>query len=241
MIERKPWEYGSGVKNRDYLKVEDSFESLVQELSAALDGVDPSNVRFQMEPTDGKFHGSDPLLKRLGCTRASWVVPLDTTLLDKFFNGRMGIRAQYYLDPYYGHSMNRMLLSALRGRLVELALAKDTLAEEELVELSLMQPSAKAWISEKNLFGQKIIRASDLTLVDDELQNDWLDMARLVKQGRVGIGDYQLYSNAINGVCVPMADQLEVKGAWITDLDRYEYVTLDKRDRDCQLFMFGFT
>jgi hypothetical protein len=46
----------------------------------------------------------------------------------------------------------------------------------------------------------KIIRASDLTLVETELQNDWLDIARLVHNGQAPKGEYQLYSAALNGV-----------------------------------------
>jgi len=111
----------------------------------------------------------------------------------------------------------------------------------DLLELSLAQPSAKVWISEKDLTGKKIIRASDLTSVEEELQNDWLDVARALKNGELGSEHYQLYAAAINGVRAPIADQLEVKSAWITEVDRYEYVTPAKRDRDCQLFMFGFT
>jgi hypothetical protein len=194
-----------------------------------------------MEPTNGKFSGDDLLLKRLQCIRASWHIHLDSVLLDKFFNGRMGIRVQYYLSPYLGRSMNRLLLSTLHNRLVALALAKQPSVAKDLLELSLIQPSAKTWISEKNLSGEKIIRTSDLTLVEEELQNDWLDVARLVKSGAIGGEDYQLFSASINGVRAPIADQLEVKGAWITQPDRREYVTSDKRDRDCQLFMFGFT
>ena len=81
-------------------------------------------------------------------------------------------------------------------------------------------------------------------MVEEELKNDWLDVARKVaaalKQGKLTAGQH-LSVNAINGVRAPIADQLEVKGAWITHVDRCEYVTPGKRVRDCQLFMFGFT
>lgn len=241
MITRKPWGYGRAIENRDYLKSDESFDSVVQQLSAALSTVNQSAVRFRMEPTNGKFSGDDPLLNRLRCKRASWDICLDSALLDKFFNGRMGIRAQYYMSPYHGHFMNRMVLSTLHNRLVAFALSVQPSVDRDLLELSLNKPSAKAWISEKNLAGEKIIRASDLALVEEELQNDWLDMARSLKNGELGAEHYQLYSAAINGVRTPIADQLQVKGAWITHVDRCEYVTPDKRDRDCQLFMFGFT
>ena len=241
MITRKPWTYGCDIKNRNYLKSEESFGSLVQEFATALAEVNQQSVRFRMEPTNGKYSGDDPLLKRLQCTRASWSIRLDSVLLDKFFNGHMGIRAQYYASPYHGGSMNRRLLSALHNRLVKLAQVADPSVDKDLLELSLNASSAKAWISEKNLAGQKIIRASDLALAEEELQNDWLDLARAVKNGALGKEHFQLYSAAINGVRAPIADQFEVKGAWITHVDQCEYVTPDKRDRDCQLFMFGFT
>ncbi|MGH8594429.1 MAG: hypothetical protein ACREV3_11400, partial [Gammaproteobacteria bacterium] len=100
MITRKPWDYGGDIRNRDYLKSDESFECLVQELSAAVAVADETAVRFRMEPTNGKFSGDEPLLERLQCKRASWHIHLDCALLDKFFNGRMSIRAQYYLSPY---------------------------------------------------------------------------------------------------------------------------------------------
>lgn len=241
MLSRRPWSYGCDVVNREYLKTNEPFDSLVQELEAAVAASGEQCVRFRIEPNDGKYGGSDVLLKRLQCRRASWAIRLDPILLDKFFNGLMGIRAQYYASPYHGAAMNTRLLSALRTRLVELAQVAAPSADRKLVELSLDAPSAKAWISEKNLNGQKIIRASELTLTDEELQNDWLDLARAVKAGKIGNDQFQLYSAALNGVRVPIADQLEVKGAWITGEDRRDYVTPDKRDRDTQVFMFGFT
>jgi hypothetical protein len=67
MISRKPWTYGSQIKNRDYLKREEPFESLVQEFSRALAVVDPKRVRFRMEPKNRKYGAADPLLKRLQC------------------------------------------------------------------------------------------------------------------------------------------------------------------------------
>jgi hypothetical protein len=225
------------VVNREYLKGNEPFDSLLQELEAAVAASDEHSVRFRIEPTDGKYGGNDVLLKRLRCRRASWAIRLDSVLLDKFFNGLMGIRAQYYASPYHGAAMNSRLLSALRTRLVEIAQS----ADRKFAELSVDAPSAKVWISEKTLNGQKVIRASDLSLTEEEIQNDWLDLARSVKAGDIGKDQFQLYSAAFNGVRAPIADQLEVKGAWITSEDRRDYVTPDKRDRDTQVFMFGFT
>lgn len=53
--------------------------------------------------------------------------------------------------------------------------------------------------------------------------------------------EYQLYYAAVNGVHAPVPDQLEIKGAWLTSTRQLEYVTPPKRDRDCQIFMFGFS
>lgn len=238
---RKPWTYGQVIQNREYLLADSDFESLVGELVGALAAATSRDVRFRLEPTNGKYGSDDPLLKRLQCRRASWAIHLCPKLLDKFFNGRMGIRAQYYLSPYHGGAMNARLLSALRRRLLALAQEAEPAADREMVELSLAAASAKTWICEKNLDGSKIIRPSDLVLVEQEIQNDWLDLARAVKAGAAPQGQYQLYSAALNGVRAPIADQLEVKGGWISRDDRREYVTPAKCDRDCQVFMFGFT
>lgn len=241
MLSRKPWSYGRNVVNRDYLMSNEPFDTLLEEVEGALAALDERSIRFRIEPTNGKYSGNDVLLKRLQCRRASWAIPLDSVLLDKFFNGLMGIRAQYYASPYHGAAMNNRLLATLRNRLVKLAQAAAPSADRKLVELSVDAPSAKVWISEKTLNGQKIIRASDLSLEEEEIQNDWLDLARSVKAGDIGGDQFQLYSAALNGVRAPIADQLEIKGAWITSEDRRDYVTPDKRDRDAQVFMFGFT
>jgi len=241
MIARNPWTYGSGIRNRAYLNDNASFEDLIDDLCIALESAEPSSVCFQIEPEAGRHGGDDALLGRLECRRPSWRVSMGQSLLDKFFNGRMGIRAQYYESPYHGQSMNRHLLARIQDRLVELAQTIDRNVDTDLLTLSLSASSAKAWISERDLAGRKIIRAGDLTLVEDEIQNDWLDLARSVKNGSIGAERYHRYCAAINGARAPLPDQFEVKGAWITRLDRSEYVTPDKRDRDCQLFMFGFT
>jgi hypothetical protein len=238
---RKPWSYGRDIHGREYLKADSDFEALVQEIEVALTNTRNADVRFRLEPTSGKYDHDDPLLKRLLCRRATWTAPLDATLLDKFFNGLMGIRAQYYASPYHGSAMNAKLLAALRPRLLEIAAQQAcSQSDERLARDSFVAASAKAWICEKNLSGMKIIRASDLDLHEEEIQNDWLDIARAVTARDVPQGQYQLYSAALNGVRAPIADQFEVKRGWITH-EQVEYVTPAKHDRDCQVFMFGFT
>ena len=239
-MHRRQWSYGRGVRDREYLAESSDFDALVESMAAAVDSVTAAHIRFDVEPKNGRYGGDDPLLKRLQCRRASWRIRLDSVLLDKFFNGLMGIRAQYYLSPYHGGAMNARLIAALRPRLLDIA-KQHADADLNLVVKSLDSRSSKAWIAEKNLKGLKIIRASDLTLVETELQNEWLDIARLVHSGHARQGEYQLYSAALNGVRTPIADQLELKGGWITRDDRCEYVTPSKHDRDCQVFMFGFT
>jgi hypothetical protein len=125
------------VVNREYLKGSEPFDSLLEELEAAVAASDEQSVRFRIDPTDGKYGGNDVLLTRLKCTRASWAIRLDSVLLDKLFNGVMGIRAQYYTSPYHGAAMNSRLLSALRTRLVELAQAAAPSADRKFVELSV--------------------------------------------------------------------------------------------------------
>ncbi|NKJ45586.1 hypothetical protein CIC12_02250 [Burkholderia sp. SG-MS1] len=101
--------------------------------------------------------------------------------------------------------------------------------------------SAKVWISETTAARRKIIRAGGSLLVENDLQNDWLDFARALKRGDTDNEDYDRYSAALQGVECPIADQLLIQGGWLTDEGLYEYVTPDKRDRDCQLFMSGYT
>ena len=166
---------------------------------------------------------------------------LNEVLLDRFFNGRSGIRAQYYKSAYHGQKENLHLISTLSDRLIELARFTDSSADLDLLRTSLSKQSAKAWISERDIHGQEIIRASDLGLDEESIQNDWLEIAKKVKAGGYDSGEYQFYCAALNGVRAPVPDQLEIKGAWIDDSREHEYVTLAKRDRDWQIFMFGFS
>jgi len=242
IFQRKEWRYGTNVKNRDYLSQGETFEDLAEEISALLRIADQSKIRFVIQPKDGKHKDDDPLLKILKCKRPAWWIQLDQKVLDKFFNGRMGIRAQYYVSPYHGKKMNQYFLSKLLDDLIQ-KVPKNELkkhgVDAAFLRTSLSQSSAKAWISETNLKGEKIIRAGG-HFDDESIQNDWLDIARDVKNG-IYNDEYQLYYAAVNGVQTPVPDQLEIKGAWLTGTKQLEYVTPDKRDRHCQIFMFGFS
>ena len=239
MFIRKPWTYGTDIVNRDYLNDGQTFNDLAQEINVAVRSANNMDQWFSMEPKNGNYE-CDPLLKRLQCKRPTWKIPLNIMLLDKFFNGQMGIRAQYYISPYHGQLMNKHLLNLLSEPLIESVEVVDSSIKEEFLRKSLFMRSAKVWVSEKKLNGDKIIRLSDLKLHEEEIQNDWLDVARRVDRGEFD-DQYQLYCASINGVHAPIADQLEIKGAWLADDDWCEYVTQDKQDRDCQLFLFGFT
>ena len=242
IFQRKEWRYGSNIKNRDYLSQDQTFDALADELSALVQDTDESKIKFIIEPKDGKYKDSDPMLKLLQCKRPAWWIQLNERVLDKFFNGKMGIRAQYYVSPYYGRKKNQYLLSKLTKDLIQVApdeALREGGVDTDFLRTSLSQPSGKVWISEKNINGEKIIRASD-QFDDESIQNDWLDIARDVNKGLYN-DEYQLYYAAVNGVQAPVPDQLEIKGAWLTDPKLLEYVTTDKRDRDCQICMFGFS
>jgi hypothetical protein len=241
MLKRKEWKYGNNVKERDYLTADTPFEQLVEEICVSISNVSADKVRFRVEPERGRYTGTDPVLKKLGCQRPVWGLQLNPILLDRFYNGRGGIRAQYYMSPYHGQEENLCLISRLSNWLIELARFKDSSVDMDLLRTSLSKPSAKVWISERDIQGQEIIRASDLVLDEESIQNDWLDIAKKVKSDGYDSGEYQFYCAALNGVRAPIPDQLEIKGAWIDETREHEYVTSDKRDRDWQIFMFGFS
>jgi hypothetical protein len=238
---RKEWTFGRHLTGRGYLNGPETFEQLADELCAALAAVEGSRVRFVVEPREGRYEKDDPLLKRLGCKRPAWWMALDGRLLDRFFNGIMGIRAQYHWSPYRGAAKNHLLISKLTDELVRLASSKQPDVDPVFLRRSLAQPSAKAWISEQDVEGRKVIRTSDLELDEQSIQNDWLDLARDVKNGLYDNENYDVHCAALNGIRTPLPDQMEVKGAWLTEGDLREYVTPAKRDRDCQTFMFGFS
>ena len=240
MIKRKKWSYGEDVVDRDYLKSNQSFFDLISDIETSMKDIQISDVRFQVEPKNGRYTRSDSLLKKLECFRPSWHISLDSELLDKLYNGLMGIRAQYYISPYHGNIMNHILLKAITGILIDIATSISLSVNTNDLKLSLSYSSAKIWVSESDLNGNKIIRASDLKFTENEIQNDWLDVARDTKEGMYN-DNYQLFSASLNGIRAPIPDQIEIKGAWLTKDDKLEYVPNDKKDRDCQLFMFGYT
>ncbi|MGF6870606.1 hypothetical protein [Paraburkholderia sp. MM5477-R1] len=232
MTDRKPWTYGKGIKGRAYLESDQPFDDVAHEIRDALEHAPLCAVCFQLEQAR-----DNPDLVKKNCKRGSWHIQLDVGLLDIFFNGKMGIRAQYYKSPEHGHFKNRLLLDLIKNRLVTFASKKDPTVDTSMVKLSLNAESAKVWISERSLLGQWIIGCPAPDLVEDEIQNDWLDVARKVQCGELGPAQ----RGALHGVRAPLADQLEIKGAWVTELGRDEYVPEEKRDRDQQLHLFGFT
>lgn len=240
MLKRKDWTYGKNIKDRDYLREEASFDDIVREICESISRLAGDQVMFVFEPVR-KYEESDPLLKKLKCQRPVWRLQLNQVLLDRFFNGQGGVRAQYYKSPYHGQTKNLHLISRLSDQLVELARFKDSSMDMKLLRTSLSKPSAKAWISERDIQGQKIIRASDLDLDEESIRNDWLEIAKKVKSCEYDSGEYRFYCAALNGVQAPIPDQLEIKGAWIDESGKHEYVASDKRDRDWQIFMFGFS
>ncbi len=239
MLGRKVWTYGSNIRNRDYLTNKQSFEELAEELRFAMCAVDSAHTKFEVEPRNGNCN--DRLLKVLKCKRPSWRIQLDPKLLDKFFNGVMGIRSQYYQCPYHGLHKNHFLIEKLLEPLIRLASCILSDVDVGFVGDSLRGSSAKLWISEKNIRGEKIVSACGTSLDEESIQNDWLDRAREFTRGECPKEHFNLFARALNGVLAPIPDQLEVKGAWLTAEHQYEYVTPDKRDRHCQLFMFGFS
>ena len=156
MLRRNSWTYGSNIKGREYLMGEDSLsmnwpKSFRRRLCSP-----KSTIRFVVEPKNRKYDSGDRLLKRLKCTRPAWWIQLDRTLLDAFFNGRMGIRAQYYKSPYHGHAKNHLLLSRIVEPLIRLAVSIEPGIEADFLHLSLNQPSAKVWyFSRKTLRGKR--------------------------------------------------------------------------------------
>src|SRR5260221_10637724 len=151
MFQRQAWKYGEHIQNRNYLEDDKSFDELAQEMVNAAEGVDKSRVSYQMEPPN-----NDQLLIELRCSRPSWRIQFDSKLLDEFFNGIMGIRAQYYISPYVGREKNLSLLSSLKDQLIKLATSIDCAADRTFLQMSLQKSSAKVWICEKDLSGNKL-------------------------------------------------------------------------------------
>jgi hypothetical protein len=149
ILRRRPWSLGPGVRERTYLITSQDFDGFSVELAAAVASAQGRDVHCQVEQP--KKRTEDVLLTRLECKRASWMICIDPVLLDKFFNGAMGLRAQYYVSPYYGALQNARLLLLLREALLQHASRKLAATELATVRKSLAALSAKVWICEKNL------------------------------------------------------------------------------------------
>ena len=205
---------------------------LVDDMVLAVQNVDADNLTYRSEFPNGN---GDKLLSRLECMRATWEIALDSRLLDRYFNGLMGLRAQYYISPFFGRHQNHVLLQKLKPSLLDAVGISDLF----FAERSLENPSAKAWISEKSIDGKSLFDYS-VNAPDSELiQNDWQYAAEGIPDA-AGIYSTNLYSRCYQGVQAPIPDRLQIKGAWLTT-DFLEYIEASKRDRDIELFMFGFS
>lgn len=83
---------------------------------------------------------------------------LSEELVDQFFNGRSGYRAQYYLSPESGDTFNRLcvegLVLTIRG-----STSEEMLSNWSAIEKSLLGKDSKVWIKEDgNIEPDKILK-----------------------------------------------------------------------------------
>ena len=145
-------------------------------------------------------------------------IPVGEVIFDQVFNGRSGYRAQYYLSPEEGVIFNRQLVRNFEPT-VRLAFEQQPLTVKvDFVVESLFAPHSKIWIF------------NELDAFDSALE-DALNPPRWLENG------------ATRGRRAPLPDHftIDLKGAFIHELNRELFVDELKLSRPCDLHMKGYT
>ena len=135
------WQLSDTVEpNRKTLLLSSSPEEVLKQLVSCVQELVGQDVSF--EQADRTFEGWED------SARFKFVISLkEKDLYDQFFNGRAGIRAQYFLSVEEGVLFNKMVVDEL-AKVIVPKLAPDI---QEKAERSLKGPQAKIWIDRDNI------------------------------------------------------------------------------------------
>lgn len=152
-------------------------------------------------PEEGNAGGQSPSLKN--CFRPSFQFSVTPRTGDLFFNSSNGYRAAYCKSVASGTEANRLVIDALMPKLLDAwRKKKPKFHNEQWADRALRHYSAKIWIYEG------LICCHEWIKLDIEIENPiWIATAN-----RTDPEDSRL---PYWGVRAPIADKLEVKGAWI--------------------------
>ncbi len=203
------------------LDAEWSFEQLAKDLSTVARVLSVCVKPYRSPPKDAPAKIAQVVYR----------LAAPAEIVDRFYNGRDGLRGRYWQSATTGDDATRLLLSrlcpALLASSVEIAAEpSDTWAKQpHHVAASLAASSSKIWICERNLQGEFLLNSAEAEhLVVPRWSNN---------QGAAGN----------KGQCwrwTPCGGDLEVKGGLIGE-DRREFIPESKVDRGKQICCFGFT
>ena len=199
---------------RDYLLDQIRFEAIVESIA--------SGTIFAKKPCKGK---SDEVRD---CLRPAWTISVSEKTCDQFFNSVSGYRANYLRSIEAGDAANRVLIGALKDRLLSAYQASGF--DADFAALSLECNSAKAWISESFI-------SFDHNWIDEILVPPWIDAANTYLRNK---GKYPDLEKAIWGIRATLGTKIDIKGAFL-NRSRIEKIPSDKIDRSAQIHNYGFS
>jgi hypothetical protein len=150
---------------------------------------------------------------------------------DLFHNAPNGLRGRYWQSPDVGFLATRYLIDALKPKLVAYAYKNPAIVEKKASDMTLDEvrasldvPSAKVWIREKD---------DEKCLIISTTDEARLIVPRWEKNEEVKPEKFWRWT--------PGAGEIEVKGGLIRDGGKQEHVPEIKRDRSCQIHLYGHT
>jgi hypothetical protein len=207
-------------ERRDYLDTNLSFEEIANRIHAEFE-----IIAKTVEPYRDHPPGEAREAKK--ARQGIFLISVSPKTCDLFYNAPDGLRARYWQSPDHGCVATKHLI----GQLLPLLIAEKNPATcdpkvvpmtRDDIEASLVAPSAKIWLRERD-DNQDSLLFDDQLLVPRWKENE--------QHAHVNIGFWRRS---------PLGGELEIKGALI-GLDKTEYLPPCKRDRSCQIFRFGFT
>lgn len=151
-----------------------------------------------------------------GCSRASFLLRVEPTTYDAFFNSPVGYRAQFAISVFEGEKANRYLLTLLESKLLAFASARKTVSES-FVAASLHGAEAKLWIYEREVETQ---------------------MGR--ENGEIEYLPWSTESEDGAGLLAPVGTMIEVKGAWLDSRGQVRH-NLAKAHRSNEIHRTGYS
>jgi hypothetical protein len=223
---RAAWTYARLSQDRiDLLNSSPFFRKIVERL---VDEVDVGKSEFTIDR--GRTFPVD------GALRPVWFVSFDPSLVDWFFNGPCGYRAQYYSSPENGLNANSFLLRETEQKLVQIAKRSDfeymdpdhgrLHMDRDTLQTSLRQGSAKVWGDESKGELNDVISGGQNS-EPQILAERWMVNADANAQ------------KALWGIQAPIIETLKFHGAFLKN--GIEIVPPNKIHRSEDIYYFGFS